>query len=256
MATLEKSEKPKKVGRPKSSTKSKSKTTSGSKKGGNFLGAVGELVAPTGWESFATTAGLFAIDRADAALRRGKEKAAKEKKGGKKMSGGMFVYNASGNRVNHWGEPQSKKERLEGLYRSIRTLPRNSENSTRLSKQISILEEEIEQNRIRKEQKEANIRQIQSNQRFNEKTRDYVQDFITGIYLPGDPFDNSHEFDRDMEFRRALRKSLGLYDEAKLTKIIKDAKEARKNRERKFQFTRAQMQVKALPYNQKFAYRR
>jgi len=42
-----------------------------SKKGGNFMGSVGELVAPSGWESFATMAGLFAIDRADAALRRG-----------------------------------------------------------------------------------------------------------------------------------------------------------------------------------------
>jgi len=52
MATLEKSGKPKKVGRPKGSTKSKTKTktktTSSSKKGGNFLGEVGELVAPTG----------------------------------------------------------------------------------------------------------------------------------------------------------------------------------------------------------------
>jgi len=88
MATLEKSGKPKKVGRPKGSTKSKTKTktktTSGSKKGGNFLGAVGELIAPTGWESFVTTAALVAIDRADAALRRGKE----GKKIMKKMSGG------------------------------------------------------------------------------------------------------------------------------------------------------------------------
>jgi hypothetical protein len=62
----------------------KSKTTSGSRKGGNFLGSVGELVAPTGWENFVTTAALVGIDRADAALRRGKE----SKKSVKKMSGG------------------------------------------------------------------------------------------------------------------------------------------------------------------------
>jgi len=80
MATSEKSGKPKKVGRPKGSSKSKNS----SKKGGNFLGSIGELVAPTGWESFATTAGLFAIDRADAALRRKKS----EKSNVKKMSGG------------------------------------------------------------------------------------------------------------------------------------------------------------------------
>ena len=51
--------------------KSKS-SKSKSKKGGNFLGSVSELFVPTGWETFATTAGLFALDRADAALRRGK----------------------------------------------------------------------------------------------------------------------------------------------------------------------------------------
>jgi len=33
------------------------------KKGGNFFGSIGELVAPTGWESFVTTAELFALDR-------------------------------------------------------------------------------------------------------------------------------------------------------------------------------------------------
>jgi hypothetical protein len=92
-------DKPKKVGRPKgskndkndkktktssetkTSKKPKSKTGIKSKKGGNFLGSVGELVAPTGWEGFASAAALLAIDRADAALRRFK----------KKMSGG------------HWG---------------------------------------------------------------------------------------------------------------------------------------------------------
>ena len=62
-------------------TKSKTKTP---KKGGNFLGAVGDLVAPTGWGPFATAAGLLALDRADSALRRGKS----EKSSAKKMSGG------------------------------------------------------------------------------------------------------------------------------------------------------------------------
>ena len=67
-------------------TKSKTKTP---KKGGNFLGAVGELVAPTGWGPFATAAGLLALDRADAALRRGKSTKSEKsnaKKGG--MRGG------------------------------------------------------------------------------------------------------------------------------------------------------------------------
>jgi hypothetical protein len=76
--------------------------SSKSKKGGNFLGDVGELVAPTGWESFATTAGLFALDRADAALRRGKsEKSSAVKKGGstktssKSKKGGNFLGSVS-----------------------------------------------------------------------------------------------------------------------------------------------------------------
>jgi len=76
----------KKSAKASDAKKSKKSTTARSKaKGGNFLGAVGDLVAPTGWGPFATAAGLFALDRADAALRRGtKEK--KEKK--EKMKGG------------------------------------------------------------------------------------------------------------------------------------------------------------------------
>jgi len=68
-------------------TKSKTKTP---KKGGNFLGAVGELVAPTGWGPFATAAGLLALDRADAALRRGKSTKSNAKKGG--MRGGNSCF--------------------------------------------------------------------------------------------------------------------------------------------------------------------
>jgi len=67
-----------------STTRSKSKA-----KGGNFLGAVGDLVAPTGWGPFATAAGLLALDRADAALRRGTKEKKEKMKGGKKMKGGL-----------------------------------------------------------------------------------------------------------------------------------------------------------------------
>jgi len=78
----------------KSSSKTSTKTTksktgtkkTGTKKGGNFLGTVGDLVAPTGWGPFATAAGLLALDRADAALRRGKSEKSSAKKGG--MRGG------------------------------------------------------------------------------------------------------------------------------------------------------------------------
>ena len=73
----------------KNGTKSKTSTKSSSKKGGNFLGAVGDLVAPTGWGPFATAAGLLALDRADAALRRGKSVKNSAKKGG--MRGGFTI---------------------------------------------------------------------------------------------------------------------------------------------------------------------
>lgn len=60
--------------------------SSRSKKGGNFLGTVGDLVAPTGWGSFATAAALVGIDQVDSALRRKKIEKSSAKKGG--MSGG------------------------------------------------------------------------------------------------------------------------------------------------------------------------
>jgi len=78
-----------KTTKSKTSTKTGSKTTkskTSTKKGGNFLGTVGDLVAPTGWGPFATAAGLLALDRADAALRRGKSTKSSAKKGG--MRGG------------------------------------------------------------------------------------------------------------------------------------------------------------------------
>ena len=64
-------------GKSKSSKSSSSK----SKKGGNFLGSASELFVPTGWESFATAAGLLAIDRADAAFRRSRNSNKKQKGG-------------------------------------------------------------------------------------------------------------------------------------------------------------------------------
>jgi hypothetical protein len=87
-----------------STTRSKSKT-----KGGNFLGAVGDLVAPTGWGPFATAAGLLALDRADAALRRGtkekKEKMNGGKKGEKKVEKKMKGGELSGMTCSHGKEP-------------------------------------------------------------------------------------------------------------------------------------------------------
>lgn len=69
-----------------SSQKAGKSKSSKTKKGGNFLGAVGDLVAPTGWGSFATAAVLVGMDQADSALRRKKSEKSSVKKGG--MRGG------------------------------------------------------------------------------------------------------------------------------------------------------------------------
>jgi hypothetical protein len=66
--------------------KTEKSKSSRSKKGGNFLGSVGDLVAPTGWESFATAAALVGIDQVNSALRREKSEKSSVKKGG--MRGG------------------------------------------------------------------------------------------------------------------------------------------------------------------------
>ena len=67
--------KPKNV-KYKTGSKTKVTKTKNSKtkkhKGGNFLGVIEDLVAPSGWQTFATAAALLAIDRADAAYRRNK----------------------------------------------------------------------------------------------------------------------------------------------------------------------------------------
>jgi hypothetical protein len=96
----------KKTKKSSTTTRSKSKT-----KGGNFLGAIGDLVAPTGWGPFATAAGLLALDRADAALRRGTKEKKEKMKGGKKMKGGLCdsepgqIQQVTIGPNNHTGKP-------------------------------------------------------------------------------------------------------------------------------------------------------
>jgi hypothetical protein len=91
--------------------KTKKSTTTRSKskaKGGNFLGTVGDLVAPTGWGPFATAAGLLALDRVDAALRRGTKEKKEKMKGGKKsekkMKGGEMTCAAETLPTNNYNE--------------------------------------------------------------------------------------------------------------------------------------------------------
>ena len=97
--------KPKKVGRPKSKASkndkktktTKSKTATKSKKRGNFLGSVGELVAPTGCGGFASAGSLLAIDRAGAALRIVKKEKINNMKGGNETNNpNNWVFDKNG----------------------------------------------------------------------------------------------------------------------------------------------------------------
>ena len=144
------------------------------------------------------------------------------------------------------------KKRLNELYSILdKRTDRNSESYKELLKRIRELEEEIERKKILKQQKEANNKIIRNTKRFNEKTRNYVQDFIAGIFLPGE-----YNTESDVHFRQALRMSKGINNEAELNRIIKNAQKAKENRISKFKFTKAKVQLESMPYNSKMAYRR
>jgi hypothetical protein len=121
--------KPKKNNKSTKTKKTKSSTTTCSKskaKGGNFLGTVGDLVSPSGWETFATAAGLLALDRADAALRRG----TKEKK--EKMKGGDCTEIKSKTTADTMvliNRPNVYKEENIKLMKNYNTLKGNAINN-------------------------------------------------------------------------------------------------------------------------------
>jgi len=132
----------------KSSTTTRSKSKA---KGGNFLGTVGDLVAPTGWGPFATAAGLLALDRADAALRRGTKEKKEKMKGGKKMIGGEMkcvrekeIYTSNGTEYKvcctldgktkcgsktFEGTPRNSNEKYRDVERMIASQFKRNENN-------------------------------------------------------------------------------------------------------------------------------
>jgi hypothetical protein len=93
--------------------KSKSSKSSKSKKGGNFLGAVSELFVPTGWENFATAAGLLAIDRADAAFRRSRN-SSKKQKGGSDADGHESLASMDNMLDTIYSEDSSSPDTMSG----------------------------------------------------------------------------------------------------------------------------------------------
>jgi len=152
-------------------SKTSSKKTS-SKKGGNFLGSVGELVAPTGWESFATAAGLLAIDRVDAALRRGKSVKSSAKKGGAGISVGD-------------DEKIIIREQIKNLVYLIELIKRNIEYD---EYRKNLNKREFTQNEIK---------------RLN-KDKKYLEDYHKKI-------DMLKKVSRDIDKRIATKNSFGRY---------------------------------------------
>ena len=141
----------------KSSSKTSTKTTKSKtpKKGGNFLGSIGELVAPTGWGSFATAAALVGIDQASTALRRGKSEKSSAKKGGApgnnkslKPNSVATVYHMGNQNIprsermrTYWQTPEGiqhaefirKKEEAENIKRK-----KNEENAAERTKESDV----------------------------------------------------------------------------------------------------------------------
>jgi hypothetical protein len=90
------------------------------KKGENFRGSVGELVAPTVWKSFVTTAGLFALDRADSSFRRVKKEKKNTMTGGKHGAKSRRDKRIKFREIMGWidlfGETTNRNGKLIGTY--------------------------------------------------------------------------------------------------------------------------------------------
>jgi len=200
----------------KTSTKTGSKTTkskTSTKKGGNFLGAVGELVAPSGWESFATTAGLFALDRADAALRRGKSTKNSAKKGG--MRGGSKI--SGGHHLTLSNSLPNIKKHQENLYVSLQLHKPNTEDYLRIKKEINSLQKLINNKEIKN--REASEQQsINLHKTFEElRNKNFVGDYLNyRLEYPNNP-------NALLDLEKGIR--LKGYNEETIKKILNSAKE-------------------------------
>lgn len=155
-----KTKKTKKTTKPNTKKPAAKKTTKTTKtrsksKGGNFLGSVGDLVAPTGWGPFATAAGLFAVDRVSAALRKGTKEKKEKMKGGdgcrSKPSDaidttliGKQYTSSSGNTTQRLG----LSNYVENPYSTSSVNKTNSNTYTKMKKNFSKWENDINKSKI------------------------------------------------------------------------------------------------------------
>lgn len=195
----------------KTSTKTGTKTTkskTSTKKGGNFLGTVGDLVAPNGWGPFATAAGLLALDRADAALRRGKSEKSSAKKGGAPQSNGpataheMNLLNSS---MNH-NKMKTYWQTEEGKRQAANIARKRANENRRLQK--------AEQNEAerKKEDDEREARRVQHIK--NAEQTNYIAQYLSKLA------NNPSIPPNKEQLRSALRFFKKINDENKLTQIL------------------------------------
>jgi hypothetical protein len=203
----------------KSKTSTKTRTKTSTKKGGNFLGAVGELVAPTGWEGFATAAGLLAIDRADAALRRGKSTKSSAKKGGE---GNNTLKPNSVATAYHMGIIHNPEHEKMKYYWQTPEGQRHAEfiratNEQRKKDEEKAAQRKAERNREYKERTNAFFADVNARVKAHKKksVANYVADYKIQKSL--------NNPNSEMNLRRVLRYYKDL-NEASINKIIENAK--------------------------------
>jgi hypothetical protein len=197
--------------------------SSRSKKGGNFLGAVGDLVAPTGWESFATAAGLLAIDRADAALRRGKSVKNSAKKGGQSKTsskkGGNFLGSVGELVAPSGWESFATTAGLFALDRADAALRRGK------SEKSSSKKAEMKGGSNAIKNKEQRITQNILQEFINEPEQHLGQTYPK----------YSLNWDRELKLSRDLLSKGKIHDQEKINQLIKYAKRKKQNRLKRFQ---------------------
>jgi hypothetical protein len=203
-------------------SKTSSKKTS-SKKGGNFLGEVGDLVAPSGWESFATTAGLFALDRADAALRRGKSVKSSTKNGGQSKTsskkGGNFLGSVGELVAPSGWESFATTAGLFALDRADAALRRGK------SEKSSAKKAEMKGGSNANKNKEQRMTQIILQEFIDEPEQHLGQTYPKSTL----------NWDRELKLSRDLLHSGKIYDQEKINQLIEFAKRKRQNRLKRFQ---------------------
>ena len=191
----------------KTATKSKTSTKTGSKKGGNFLGAVGDLVAPTGWGSFATAVGLVGIEQATAALRRGKNSVKKEGIRGGALGNGepgpYYPRNTSADDIEKLrGQINLEKDLKPTRENENKRLQKNYENIIKAQK----LENKLRRESIikYKEMREQEIQREEADRLITDRNKNFIKEYLEYKQNPKYIKNNNEDKRHIVELHRGL----------------------------------------------------